>query len=143
MARVNADRERKDDWLSWRWIAGALAGGLMIGGLFLARGAEGGAVYAVGLALSCAAALIVYGLIATAYGPTPFEPLARFDPLPANGAARWALGAVCGGAGLWALFAASASTGFAYDAALGLFGAAVLFDFLLIKDWFDRQDRRT
>ncbi len=129
------------DWLSWRWIAGAVAGALVIGGLFLARGAAGDVTYGAGLVLSCAAALAVYALIATAYGPTPFDRLARLDPLPANGAVRWAAGGAAGAVALWALFTASGATGLAYGAGLGLFGAAVLYDFLLIKDWFDRQPR--
>ncbi len=128
-----------DDWFSWRWIAGAAAGGILIGGLFVARSAEGGALYFFGLAASCAAALAIYALIATAYGPAQLGPVGRLDPMPANGAVRWAVGGISGGIALWALFAAREGSGLVYEGGLGLFGVAVLYDFLLIKDWFDRQ----
>jgi hypothetical protein len=141
MDHPTSDAARDQGWISWRWVTGALAGGLVVGGLFLARAAAGETAYLVGLALSCAAAVGIYALIATAFGPTPFDRLARFEPFPANGAARWAAGGIAGGIALWALFAARAAAGFAYDAGLGLFGAAVLYDFVLIKDWFDRQRR--
>ncbi len=110
--------------------------------MFLARGASNDAVYLLGLALSCAAGVAVYALIAASYDPSPFGRLARFDPLPTNGAVRWAIGGIAGGIALWALFAARGGTGLAYDAALGLFVTAALYDFLLIKDWFDRQRDR-
>jgi hypothetical protein len=136
------DAHREGNWLSWRWVAGGALGALAIGGLFVARLAASEPTYVLGIAVACAATLAVYTLIATAYGPSPFDEVAGFDPLPANGMWRWAAGTVVGALALGALFHARDRAGLGHDAALGLFVVAALYDFLLIKDWFDRQGRR-
>lgn len=95
--------------------------------------------YAAGLLLFAGCVLGIFALISTGWGPSP---LTRVNPLPANGAVRWAVGGVVGIVGFVGLFRAAAvpPESIAYSAGIGTFAIAAGYAFVLLKDWFDRQD---
>jgi hypothetical protein len=124
-----------------KWILGGLLAIAAVIGLFIARGAAAGnAGYFGGLAIFLFAVLAIFALIGGAYGPWPMP---SRNPLPANAALRWVMGGAVALLAIVGLFDASgaAGTGFAYFGGLAIFVLAIAFDFLLIKDWFDRRDR--
>jgi len=124
-------------WLPRQWIVGALLAAGVIGGLFLARGASSDAVYWSGLILSGLCVVGIFAAISDAYEPLPVD---RIKSMPENGALRYVVGGIVGALGLYGLFRASvAHGGFVYDVGVSLFAVAVAYDFLLIKDWFDRS----
>jgi hypothetical protein len=128
-------------WLPRQWIVGGLLAAVSIAGLFLARAAAGDTGYWGGLLLFALCVLGVFAAIADAYDPLPVE---RINSMPDNGALRYIVGGLVGAVGVFGLLrssgaAASASGGFAYYVGLSLFAVAVAYDFLLIKDWFDRN----
>jgi len=127
------------DWFPKRWAIGAVLAAGAVGGLFVASAAGGGSAYAGGLVLFAACTLGVFAVIAGAWGPSP---LAWIEPLPPNGAVRWAaagVGAIVAVMGLFHAQAASPGS-FAYGEGLALFAVAAGYDFLLLKDWFDRRE---
>lgn len=135
--RSAGDGRRRSSVLPMRWLGGAalvLAG---LGALFLAGGMERTGPYIAALVLFAFCALGVFALISTAWGGSR---VTRLDPLPANGAVRWAVGGVVGALGLVALMRAGAAVAGSADYyhGLALFAVAVALDFLLLKDWFDR-----
>ena len=88
--------------------------------------------------LFVACALGVFLVIGSAWG-TPVA--AWFDPLPPHGAVRWTAAGVAAVVAVMGLFHARAASagGFSYGEGLALFVLAVAYDFLLLKDWFDRR----
>jgi hypothetical protein len=129
------------DWFPMRWLTGALLAAAALGGLFLASAAEGGAAYAGGLALFLVGVLGVFAVIGDGWGWR--TPAATWvDPLPSNGAVRWVAAGVIAAVGLMGLFHARAATAgsASYSLGVALFLIALAYDFLLLKDWFDRRD---
>lgn len=128
-------------WLPTRWWIGALLAVVAVGGLFLASRAGGGDAYVGGLVLFAISTLGIFVTIASGTGAGLSGLLSRIEPLPPHGAVRWAAsgaGAVIAVMGLFHARAAPAWT-FGYGEGLALFALAVAYDFLLLKDWFDRR----
>jgi hypothetical protein len=125
-------------WLPKRWLVGAVLVLGALGGLGIAQSSDGATGYAGGLVLFATTTIGVFVLISTSYGPSP---LMRVQWFPRNGALCWALGGAVGVAAITGLFHARAAEpgGFAYYNGLGLFLTAAAYDFVLLKDWFDRQ----
>jgi hypothetical protein len=130
------------DWFPIRWLVGALLAAAALGGLFLASAAGGGAGYAAGLALFLMGVLGVFAVIGDGWRTPGATSDARWaDPLPSNGALRWMAAGVIAAVGLMGLFHASAAAGSAsYSLGVALFLITLAYDFLLLKDWFDRRD---
>lgn len=125
------------DSVSRKWIAGGVIGIVALGGLYAAKYGPEHWHYLAGLYVFGLCIVGLFGLISTAWGPSP---LAKFDPFPRNGAERWAHGGIVGAIGILGLFyaAASPSDGVLYKAGLALFLIAAGYAFVLLKDWFDR-----
>jgi hypothetical protein len=122
-----------------KWLAGAL---LALGAalaLFVSALGPQPWHYAAGLLLFAGCVLGIFALISTGWGPSP---LARVNPLPANGAVRWAVGGLAGVVGFAGLFRAAAvpPDSIAYSAGIAAFVLAAGYAFVLLKDWFDRLE---
>jgi hypothetical protein len=129
------------DWFPTRWLAGGLLTAAALGGLFLASAGGGGAAYAGGLALFGICVLGVFAVIGDGWGwRTPAATWA--DPLPSNGAVRWVTAGVIAAVAVMGLFhaRAAAAGSVSYGLGVALFLIALAYDFLLLKDWFDRRD---
>lgn len=129
------------DWVPGRWMAGAVLAVMAVAALFLAHAASGTASYITGLVLFAFCVIGIFALISTLWGESI---VTRVDLLPANGAVRWAVGGLVGViAILGLLHAGAAGEGSAvYYQGLAIFAVAAALDFLLVKDWFDRQEHR-
>lgn len=126
------------DWFPTRWVLGGVLAAVGLGGLFVASAAGAGPGYLSGLLVFGACVLGVFALIGGAWGAPA---TAWIQPLPSNGALRWVTACVCAVIAIMGLFhARTAMAGSAaYGEGLALFAVAVAYDFLLLKDWFDRR----
>lgn len=129
-------------WLPRQWVIGALLAAAAVGGLFVARDAATDAGYWGGLLLAGLCLLGIFAAISDVYEPLP---VSHLKSMPDRGVSRYVVGGVVGVLGIYGLLrssgAAAAGNDFVYYVGLSLFGVAVAYDFLLIKDWFDRSRR--
>lgn len=121
-----------------RWFAGVVLLMAALGGLALSQSSYDDVSHGGSLLLFTIAILGVFAFFSWGYGASPQS---RINWFPAHGTVRWAVGGVVGVAAIVGLFhAAAAQPGtFAYYNGLGLFLVGVAYDFMLLKDWFDRQ----
>jgi hypothetical protein len=128
------------EWLPRQWLIGVPLAAVAVGGLFLARDAASDAGYWGGLLLFGLSVLGVFAAISDAFEPLP---IGRLKSMPENGALRYAVGGIVGALGIYGLLrsseAGAEANGFIYYVGLSMFATAVAYDFLLIKDWFDRS----
>ena len=121
-----------------RWLAGVVLLIAALGGFALSRSSYDDVSHAGSLLLFAIAIFGVFDFVSWGYGASPQS---RINWFPAHGTVRWAVGGVVAIAAIVGLFhAAAAAPGtFAYYNGLGLFLVGAAYDFMLLKDWFDRQ----
>jgi len=121
-----------------RWPAGVVLLMAALGGLALSRSAYDDVSRVGSLLLFAIAILGVFAVLSSGYGVFSKS---RINWFPAHGTVRWAVGGVVGIAAIVGLFHATAAEPgtFAYYNGLGLFLVGVAYDFMLLKDWFDRR----
>lgn len=121
-----------------RWVAGSALLIAAFCGLALSRSSYEDVSHGGSLLLF---ALAMFGVFALFSGGYDASSKSRIRWFPANGALRWALAGVVAILALTGLFHAQAAVAgsFAYYNGLALFLTAVAYDFVLLKDWFDRR----